>query len=124
LTLTRYGFLGSHGGVVDKFTGDGIVCFFPEFFCGEDAGYLAISAAALSSPMEAGHRRCHVHSDRAKLDQLREASAPAGRGPSPREVDELARYVCGLTYLNEQEFDDTKPPRSEWATPGRGSAAA
>lgn len=26
-------------GVVDKFTGDGILCFFPEFFTGDDVGY-------------------------------------------------------------------------------------
>ncbi len=35
----------SHHGVVDKFTGDGILCFFPEFFCGKDAGYYALAAA-------------------------------------------------------------------------------
>lgn len=32
-------------GVFDKFTGDGILAFFPEFFTGEDAGFLAIRAA-------------------------------------------------------------------------------
>ena len=32
-------------GVVDKFTGDGILASFPEFFSGPDAGYRAISAA-------------------------------------------------------------------------------
>jgi len=32
-----------HFGVVDKFTGDGILCFFPEFFCGLDAGYYALA---------------------------------------------------------------------------------
>lgn len=31
--------------VVDKFTGDGILAFFPEFFSGNDAGYYAIKAA-------------------------------------------------------------------------------
>jgi class 3 adenylate cyclase len=36
-------------GVIDKFTGDGILCFFPEFFSGADAGYLAVEAA----------ERCH-----------------------------------------------------------------
>lgn len=32
-------------GVVDKFTGDGLLASFPEFFSGEDAGYRAITAA-------------------------------------------------------------------------------
>ncbi|MCZ6562298.1 MAG: adenylate/guanylate cyclase domain-containing protein [Deltaproteobacteria bacterium] len=32
-------------GVVDKFTGDGVLAFFPEFYSGKDAAYYAISAA-------------------------------------------------------------------------------
>jgi adenylate cyclase len=32
-------------GVFDKFTGDGILAFFPDFYSGEDAPYLAIQAA-------------------------------------------------------------------------------
>ena len=32
-------------GIVDKFTGDGLLAVFPEFFSGQDAGYRAISAA-------------------------------------------------------------------------------
>lgn len=39
-----------HYGVFDKFTGDGVLSFFPEFFSGEDAGYWVIRAAS----------RCHV----------------------------------------------------------------
>jgi class 3 adenylate cyclase len=35
----------NNNGVVDKFTGDGILCFFPEFFSGRDAGYYALAAA-------------------------------------------------------------------------------
>lgn len=31
--------------VVDKFTGDGMLAFFPEFYSGEDAGYHALKAA-------------------------------------------------------------------------------
>lgn len=33
-------------GVVDKFTGDGILAFFPDFYSGEDAGYYALNAAS------------------------------------------------------------------------------
>jgi class 3 adenylate cyclase len=32
-------------GVFDKFTGDGVLAFFPEFFSGKDAGYHAVAAA-------------------------------------------------------------------------------
>ncbi len=32
-------------GVFDKFTGDGILAIFPDFFSGKDAGYLAVCAA-------------------------------------------------------------------------------
>jgi class 3 adenylate cyclase len=35
-----------HYGVFDKFTGDGILAFFPEFFSGSDAGAFAIRAAS------------------------------------------------------------------------------
>lgn len=36
-------------GVVDKFTGDGILAFFPEFYSGPDAGYLALRSAKLAN---------------------------------------------------------------------------
>lgn len=32
-------------GIFDKFTGDGILAFFPDFFSGEDAPYLAVKSA-------------------------------------------------------------------------------
>lgn len=34
-----------HDGVFDKFTGDGVLLFFPDFFSGEDAGYKALAMA-------------------------------------------------------------------------------
>jgi class 3 adenylate cyclase len=34
-------------GVFDKFTGDGVLAFFPDFFSGDDAGFRAVSAADL-----------------------------------------------------------------------------
>jgi class 3 adenylate cyclase len=41
-------------GVVDKFTGDGVLAFYPYFFSGQDAGYYAVQAA----------ERCHAAFDR------------------------------------------------------------
>lgn len=35
-----------YGGIIDNFTGDGLLAFFPEFYSGEDAGYRAILAAS------------------------------------------------------------------------------
>jgi class 3 adenylate cyclase len=35
-----------HYGVFDKFTGDGVLAFFPDFYSGDDAAYHAITSAA------------------------------------------------------------------------------
>jgi class 3 adenylate cyclase len=35
----------SHNGVFDKFTGDGILAFFPDFYSGAEAGYSVVAAA-------------------------------------------------------------------------------
>ena len=47
-------------GVFDKFTGDGILAFFPDFYSGEDAPYFAIKAA------HECHRCFFEHYDRAR----------------------------------------------------------
>ena len=39
------GIITANYGVFDKFTGDGVLAFFPDFFSGDDAGYYAIHAA-------------------------------------------------------------------------------
>jgi len=39
------GIIKENYGVFDKFTGDGVLAFFPDFFSGEDAGFQAVSAA-------------------------------------------------------------------------------
>jgi adenylate cyclase len=44
-------------GVFDKFTGDGILAFFPEFFTGEDAAFRVVNTA------DAAHRAFKRHYD-------------------------------------------------------------
>jgi class 3 adenylate cyclase len=52
----------SNFGVFDKFTGDGVLAFYPEFYSGPDAGYLALKSASechdLFSEVYRSHRHC------------------------------------------------------------------
>lgn len=46
LTQELYSCVVENHGVFDKFTGDGILCFFPDGFSGEDAPYSVVKAAS------------------------------------------------------------------------------
>jgi class 3 adenylate cyclase len=46
-------------GVFDKFTGDGVLAFFPQFFSGPDAGYHALAAAQRALAIFAASYRRH-----------------------------------------------------------------
>ena len=45
LCINLMDIIKNHFGVVDKFTGDGVLAFFPEFYSGQDAGFHAVKAA-------------------------------------------------------------------------------
>lgn len=51
-------------GVFDKFTGDGILCFFPDFYSGPDSGYHALNVAGQCHRIFATHyqqcRNCFI----------------------------------------------------------------
>jgi len=57
-------------GVADKFTGDGILCFFPEFFSGPDAGYLALAAADACHSTFQRHYRANRNSFQSVLSEV------------------------------------------------------
>lgn len=50
----------SNFGVYDKFTGDGLLCFFPDFFSGKDAMYYALKTAVEAHLLfELEYRKCY-----------------------------------------------------------------
>jgi len=48
-------------GIFDKFTGDGILAFFPEFYSGKDAGYFAVKAASDCHKIFTAHYEANKH---------------------------------------------------------------
>lgn len=55
LCSTLGGIIIENYGVFDKFTGDGVLAFFPDFYCGNDGGYRAVKVA------DEAHRAFSVH---------------------------------------------------------------
>jgi class 3 adenylate cyclase len=48
-----------NGGVFDKFTGDGVLAFFPDFYSGSDAGYRAVAMAVDAINFFVEHYKTH-----------------------------------------------------------------
>ena len=113
-SVTRQNF-----GIFDKFTGDGVLAFFPDFFSGPDAGYFVLKAA----------QQCHA-AFRARYKEHRSSFTPVlndvglGIGIDHGNVSLLhlphglavvggaVVYACrlsgapsGRTYVNQPAFD-------------------
>lgn len=106
-------------GVFDKFTGDGILAFFPEFFSGPDAGFRAVSAAAQCHFVFKKHYRANRHCFSAVLD---DAGLGIGIDYGPVQLVEIGQELTvvgnpvvyasrmggappGITLLNQPAFE-------------------
>jgi len=106
-------------GVFDKFTGDGVLAFFPDFYSGDDAGYRVLSASAQC------HARFFEHYQRnraAFTSVLLDTGLGIGIDYGKTQIVEIGGeftvvgapvvYACrmssaeaGQTYVNQPAFD-------------------
>ena len=73
-------------GIFDKFTGDGLLAFFPDFFCGKDSLYFALQTAKLCQ------NAFSIEYEKVELGQTEEGS-----------------YVINLYIPNNYYTEDTLP---------------
>ncbi len=64
------GIVTEHFGVFDKFTGDGVLAFFPDFYTGDDAGYHAVAAADKCHARWRDHYQLHRSSFTSVLTEV------------------------------------------------------
>lgn len=109
----------AHHGVFDKFTGDGILAFFPEFFSGPDAAFWCLSAA---DKAHAAFKAAY-HEHRTSFNSvLTDVGLGIGVDYGPVHVVQVAGgvtvvgppvvYACrlsgapaGKTYLNQPAYE-------------------
>jgi len=112
--------LGQHG-VFEKFTGDGILAFFPAFYTGPDAGYYALSAASQCHSFFVDHYRksysCFdavlslsdiglgVGIDYGEITLLRVGEELSIVGNPVVYACRLACAAAGTTLLNQQAYE-------------------
>ncbi len=112
----------SFGGVYDKFTGDGLLCFFPSFYSGKDHVYLALMFA--ESCHKLFQRIYDSHLDKFSVVKAGEGlgigidvgdtyltfvnNEPTVIGTSVVYACRLSGAPCGTTYINQQVFEVIK----------------
>lgn len=113
----RSAILRNHG-VFDKFTGDGVLSFFPDFFSGDDAGFLAVNAAAECHRIFKETYEAHLHCfttarsdaglgigiDFGAVDLVTNLGGLTVVGPPVVYACRLAFAPAGTTQLNQQAY--------------------
>ena len=110
--------LANHG-VFDKFTGDGVLAFFPEFFSGVDAGYFALRAATQAHQLFKTHydsnRNCFVAVlrdtglgigiDYGLVNVVHIGSEFTVVGTPVVYACRMAGAMAGMTYVNQPAYE-------------------
>lgn len=106
-------------GVFDKFTGDGILAFFPEFYSGPDAGYYALSAAERCHAAFESHYEAHrtafnsvlrdvglgIGVDFGKFNLVQVSGGLTVVGTPVVYACRMGGAPAGLTLLNQPAFE-------------------
>jgi class 3 adenylate cyclase len=106
-------------GVFDKFTGDGILAFFPTFFSGDDAGFWAVMAAGRCHESFARHYRdfrgsfisilknvgLGVGIDYGPVHLVQMAGGLTVVGAPVVYACRMAGAPCGVTLLNQPAYE-------------------
>ncbi len=109
-----------HHGVFDKFTGDGILAFFPDFHSGKDAGFVAVQAADACHQAFKDEYRAHRSSftcvradaglgigiDYGRVALVSELGSVTVVGTPVVYACRLGGARAGETLLNEQAYSE------------------